>query len=123
MSLTTKDNVLAIAPELSTLSDDLWNLYLGDVGNFISASEFGTKTEIAARYWVAHYLKLLQDTSLGTVSGPITKERVGDVMREYARITKVTKSEQDFSRTSYGMTFLGIRRTTIVAMTVIVPGI
>jgi len=123
MSLTTKVNVLAIAPELSTLSDDTWNLFLTDVELNISASVFGTKTEMAARYWVAHRLKLIQDASLGGASGPITKERVGDIMREYAKVSTVLQSEKDYSRTSYGTTFLSIRRSVLVGMSFVSPGI
>ena len=56
MALTTKDNVLLIAPKLISASDDLWNLILADVEISISSSVFGTKTEMAARNWVAHHM-------------------------------------------------------------------
>lgn len=123
MALTTKAKVLAIAPGLSTISDDLWTILLDDVGNHISSSIFGTKTEQAARYWVAHYLTLIQDSSLAHASGPIVKERVGDVMREYAKVNNLSASEKDFSRTGYGQTFLTIRKTCIVCFGVTVPGV
>ena len=123
MALTTKANVLIIAPKLSTASDDLWNLILADVEINISASIFGNKAEWAARNWVAHHMTLLTDESLANVSGPITKDRVGDVMREYAKIRKIDKSEADYSRTGYGRTFLAARNSIIPYFKVITPGV
>jgi hypothetical protein len=123
MALTTKANVLAIAPNLSTISDDTWALFLADVENHISQSVFGAKTEEAARYWVAHYLTLIKDSSLASASGPIVKERVGDVMREYAKVNNLSSSEKDYSRTGYGQKFLTIRKSTIVCFGVTVPGV
>lgn len=123
MALTTKANVLTIAPSLSTASDDLWNLMLADVENAISASVFGVKAEVAARNWVAHNMTILADTSAVNTSGPVTKERVGDVMREYAKINKLDKSDADYSRTKYGRTFLTIRSSIIPAFGVVIPGV
>lgn len=123
MALTTKANVLIIAPKLSTASDSLWDLILADVETSISSSVFGAKTEWAARNWVAHHMTLLTDTSLANVSGPITKERVGDVMREYAKIQKVKTSEANYSRTGYGQTFLSIRNECIPYFKVVTPGV
>lgn len=123
MALTTKDNVLLIAPELSTASNDLWDLVLADVGDAISASVFGVKSERAARYWVAHNMTLLVDSSLAGASGPITKEKVGDVMREYAKIVSVSESEKDYSRTGYGQTFLSIRKSCIVLFMAVPPSV
>ena len=123
MALTTKDNVLLIAPELSIASNDLWDMVFADVGNAISTSVFGAKTERAARYWVAHNMTLLADSSLAGSSGPITKEKVGDVMREYAKIVSVSESEKDYSRTGYGQTFLSIRKACIPLFKVVPPGV
>jgi len=123
MALTTKTNVLIIAPKLSTASDDLWNLVLADVEINISSSVFGNKTEWAARNWVAHHMTLLTDESLANVSGPITKDRVGDVMREYVRLQKVDKGEVDYSRTGYGRTFLAARNSILPSFKVVVPGV
>lgn len=122
MALTTKDNVLIIAPELSTVDNTLWDLLLSDVSNHISSSVFGSKTEEAARYWVAHRLTLLNDKSTSNVSGPITKHRVGDVMKEYVRLQSVNSSESDYLRTAYGSTFLSIRKSCVIAFDSVPPG-
>lgn len=121
--MTTKENVLLIAPGLSTADDDLWNLILNDVNNFISTSVFGTKTEIAARNWVAHRMTLAINNELGNVSGSLTKVKVGDVMYEYAKIKQVAKSDMDYGRTQYGREFLTIRNSCIPYFGVVIPGV
>ena len=123
MALTTKANVLLIAPTLSTADDDLWTMILADSSNFISASIFGSKSEIAARNWVAHRMTLLAAGVLGNVSGPIVKSKVGDVIREYAKVRQISKSEMDYGRTQYGRDFLTIRNSCIACFAVVVPGI
>jgi len=123
MALTTKANVLLIAPDLSTADDDLWTLVLADSSNFISASVFGSKSEIAARNWVAHRMTLLADGVLGNVSGPIVKSKVGDVMREYAQIKQVSRADMDYGRTQYGRDFLTIRNSCIPYFAVVIPGV
>ena len=123
MSLTTKANVLIIAPSLSTVSDDLWNFALNNVGYAISTSVFGVRTEEAARYWVAHKLTLLAESSSSAAAGPMIKERVGDVMREYAKPQSVSESNSDYARTKYGIEFLAIRKSMLAAFGVVVPGV
>lgn len=123
MSLTTKSNVLIIAPALSTVSDDLWNFVLVNVEYAISTSVFGIRTEEAARYWVAHKLTLLAESSTAAAAGPMIKEKVGDVMREFAKPQSVTGSDADYARTKYGIEFLSIRRSMLPAFGVVIPGV
>ena len=123
MALTTKDNVLLIAPELADESDDLWDLILADANLFVSASVFGARTEIAARNWVAHRMTLNSGNGLNNVSGPIVKEKVGDVMKEYANIKQVKKSDMDYGRTKYGREFLTIRNSCMPYFSVVIPGV
>jgi len=123
MALTTKGNVLLIAPDLSTADDNLWDMILADSSNFISASVFGSKSEIAARNWVAHRMTLLAEGALGNVSGPIIKEKVGDVMREYAKVKQISRSDMDYGRTQYGREFLTIRNSCIAYFKVVIPGV
>ena len=123
MSLTTKENVIVIAPELEDASDDLWTLVLADVVNYISSSTFGNKTEMAARYWVAHNMSILVSENGSSASGPITKYRVGDVTIEYASVKSLTRSEMNYGRTKYGQNFLAIRNACIPYFKVIVPGV
>jgi len=124
MALTTKANILLIAPELSSITDDnVWNIILSDVDNLISTSVFGLKTEIAARYLAAHHLTLISDKTLSSASGPIVKDKVGDVMKEYAQPQKLRGSEADYNRTGYGRTFLSIRNKILIKVSTVIPNV
>ena len=123
MAATTQANVLLIAPELSTLDQDLWDLILADVTNDLSSSVFGNKLEQAARYLTAHRLTLLKAGISGVTSGPVTKEKVGDVMKEYSEGTRFSATKASYARTQYGLTFLELRNQTIGAFRVVKPGV
>jgi len=124
MAATTQANVLSIAPELSTISQDLWDLVLTDVNNIVDSSIFGIFTEVAARYLAAHQLTLLQPGTPGSnASGPVIEEKVGDVTYKYMNTTvKVNMSESDYSRTKYGRTFISYRNKVIPSIRVVSPG-
>jgi hypothetical protein len=120
---TTKANVLAIAPELSTLSDDTWDLILADVANDLSATVFGSRLEQAARYLAAHRLTLIAQGSSGGSGGQLTKEKTGDEMREYSDGTRWSARDALYARTQYGLTFLEIRNRSTFGFRVVKPGV
>jgi len=122
MSLTTKEKVIAIAPELSTQSDATFVIYIAEAGTSISPSYFGNKAEWAATNWVAHYMTVNSASGSGTISGPITEERVGDISRKYVKLQKISREDADYGRTKYGRTFLTIRSSRIVGFCAIPPG-
>jgi hypothetical protein len=122
MAATTKANVLIIAPELSTVGDDTWNLILADVDRDVSSAVFGNQRERAARYLAAHYLTLSTQGASGGASGPIIKEKVGDVMREYSGGMTSYGVYSPYARTPYGLTFLEIRNKVLGAFRVVTPG-
>lgn len=124
MSLTTKANVLLIAPELSSITDDnIWNQYLADVDQEISASIFGNETERAARYLVAHYVSLYKSSLSGSVSGgTLKRERVDEVEKEYYNPYPNNKFDKSgYGLTKYGIVFLSIRSRKVNAFSVIPP--
>lgn len=123
MSITTKDKIIAIAPELASESDSTFDFYINEAETSLSYSAFGNKTEWAASNWVAHYMTIQSSGDGAGVSGPITEERVGDVSRKYVRLQKISKEEADYSRTKYGRTFMTIRSSRIVGFGVIPPGV
>lgn len=123
MSATTKANVLLIAPELSTLSDDLWNLIIDDVTSDLSASVFGSKLEQAARYLVAHRLTLISQGISGGGGGQVIKEKTGDEMIEYSNNIKWSVKDLPYARTQYGITFLEIRNRIHFGFRVVPPGV
>ena len=105
MSNTTRANVLAIAPELSTgITDDQWTLILSDVADEITISIFKSRQEIAQRYLAAHKLTLVKTGGSGEAFsvGSISSKSVGDVSVSYAVSTDknnpVTKYEAEFNK-------------------------
>lgn len=115
MSATTKENVKLIAPELVTFIDaneGTVTLILSDVAGEVTQGVFGSKQEKAQRYLAAHYLTFANSSS-GAGAGPVKKEKVGDVEKEYA-VSAVSSAKPGFSETSYGRTFLQIRSGCIV---------
>lgn len=123
MAITTKDNVLKIASELSLVDDDSWNLILADAENHISVTHFGVFAEEAARYWVAHRLTILSDSKIRDASGPIKKDKVGEVMKEFSENKTLNSSLYDYNKTGYGVTFLKIRSGIIPGIHSVKPGI
>jgi hypothetical protein len=122
MAATTKDSVLKIAPELSTVDNDLWNMILTDVDKDVG-SEFGEFREVAARYLVAHRLTILTNNTIGESSGPIVKRKVGDVFREYAKPISIEGSDADYTKTKYGTIYLTYRRKIIMGFNTYIPSI
>ncbi len=120
MSNTTKDNILAIAPGLSSLADASFDLVLADVADQVKSSVFGKKTEIAQRYLAAHLLTEIQQHSQGGgKSGPITSEKTGDIAVSYAQIN--IKDANRYDTTFYGREFNRFCKRCIVAFKVITP--
>lgn len=118
MGATSKTNVLSIAPELSSIDNDIWMLILADVASEVSSSIYGTKQEMAQRYLAAHYLTLISAANKQT-SGPLSSERVGQVSMSYAQINYLNRNRYD--ETSYGRVFNSIRRSIVVPFMVITP--
>ena len=85
MADTTKANVILIAPELSTASDDLFTLIIADAALSISTDIVPEAyQEIIQRYLVAHKVtESSGGTGSGATGGPVKREKVGDVEREY----------------------------------------
>lgn len=108
MADTTKANVLLIAPELSTASDDLFTLILADATLSISTDIVPEAyQEIIQRYLVAHKVSESSGaTGSGSTGGPVKRERVGDVEREYAANNNATSAEYAVGSTKYGLEFM-----------------
>lgn len=121
MGSTTKANVLLIAPELSSITDnDVWDIVLADVASEVSLSVFGTMQERAQRYLAAHYLSLY-GASLGAATGSLKRDKVGNTEKEYAVSSTVSASESDYGRTKYGRTYLSIRNKKILGFVAFTP--
>lgn len=117
MAATTADKVSAIAPELKDFIDGnscIVNLFLADVASEVKQGVFGPKQERAQRYLAAHYLTLSNPATSSGSSGAVKREKVGDIEKEYTDASKAKGTQIGYNETSYGRTFLQIRRGCIV---------
>ena len=112
MAGTTKDNVLAIAPELASIAQATWDLVLADVVLSVGAN-WGQKQELGQRYLAAHRLTLIQKKDKG---GQVTSERTGDVSTSYG-----VEAKNNLSETVYGRQFERIRQGTIAGFMTVTP--
>ena len=130
MSDTTTENIEAIAPELKdfigdSCNKDLVELILEDVVAQIREAVYGSKQERAQRYLAAHLLTLIKQGSDGAnsgASGPVEKEKVGDVEIKYS--TAVVSNLSDVNRydeTKYGRVYMIIRKGCALAFKVYTP--
>lgn len=125
MGNTTKVNVKLIAPELSTVTDELFDLILADVALEVSSASFGAKQEQAQRYLAAHYLTISVGSAESSASsGSVKKEKVGEVEIEYSDSLKDILSSikaSRFDETKYGRQFESVKRTAILSFVVVTP--
>ena len=94
--------------EESTLPDDVWILFLADVVLSISTDIVPEEyQELIQRYLLAHKLTEYSNTGTSnTTGGPVKRERVGDVEREYGVSSGSTSAEMAFGSTKYGLEFM-----------------
>ena len=101
-----KADVLAIAPELSTLSDQAWVDLLAYANEFDFSSLDSEHTVRMARiFLVAHWGLRTKRASVGAV-GPVISEAAGGVRRAYGFSSTVNTTE--LSSTPYGLTLTSI---------------
>lgn len=112
MADTTQTAVLAIAPELSAVSQEAWDTVLADVALLVG-SHWGAKQEMGQRYLTAHRLTLIVRADKG---GRIASERTGDVATSYAPGTA-----GDYAETVYGREFERLRRGAIAGFMTVTP--
>jgi hypothetical protein len=112
MSDTTQGAVLAIAPELATVSQNAWDAVLADVALQVG-SNWGRKQEIGQRYLAAHRLTLIARADKG---GQVMAERTGDVSTSYA-----ASGGADYAETAYGREFERLRRGAIAGFMTVTP--
>lgn len=115
--MTTKANILLIAPELSSRSDDQFNLVIADVNLQVSSNQYGTRTEEAKRYLAAHLLTLIQPEGSSSApggSGPVEREKMGDAEIEYGSIADLIGSDATrYDLTRYGQRYVAITKRLV----------
>lgn len=122
----TAEDVAAIAPEFADLASsdpDQFDMPIELAREFVCEAKWGTdaKAKKAICLMAAHLMKELgfgadsEGGSGGGTSavGPVTMEKVGDLQRSYGAAITVggSVSEQLLATTTYGKTFVMLRRT------------
>ncbi len=101
-----KADVLAVAPELSTLSDQYWLDVLTWANEFdFTCLDTAQTVRMARIFLVAHSGTRASRASTGTV-GPVVSEAAGGVRRAYGFSSSTVSSELD--TTMYGLTLKSI---------------
>jgi hypothetical protein len=123
MGNTNRDNIVAIAPELSKISKELFDLVLADLANTVG-SNYGARQEQAQRYLGAHTLTLLNPESGSNPDavGGIKSERNEEVQIQYDGLSGLTDKNR-LDTTKYGVMFNQITKQSVVPFMGIRPSI
>lgn len=110
-----KEDIVAMAPELASLSDAAFALAIADATAELPSAKWGDLHDRAVRLLAAHILSLSPSSSRGAVTG----ETVGSVSRTYAQPrTSSTKVGSSLDSTPYGAELRRLRRTLGLAYSV-----
>lgn len=99
-----KADVLAVAPELSTLSDQFWLDMLNYANEFDFTSLDTEQTVRMARIFLCAHLGARAKRSGTGVAGPVTSEAAGGVRRSYGLVAGIGGSLEELNSTQYGLT-------------------
>lgn len=104
-----KADVLAIAPQLSSLSDAAWFTILAFVNTFQLPTVNKPLRRLALIFLAAHLGTVAGAGGMGAsgATGPVISESAGGLKRTYAQAT-VTSSNSDLGATSYGIQYMAI---------------
>src|SRR5688500_9353808 len=100
MAIVWQD-VVNIAPELSTLPLASQTAILADVALQMNADAWGSKLDLGSK-WLAAHLATVGPRRSG-VGGPVVSESVGSVSRAYA--ASVAAGASQLGSTSYGLEY------------------
>jgi len=106
----------ALVPEFSSKTDDEVNTMIELAKPHVSASRFGSFYAQAVANYAAHLFAmqgLIAETGGAGVTGIVTKEKVGDIEKEYASPANVDYNNP-LDRTIYGQEFQALARKCIV---------
>lgn len=108
-----KTDVLAIAPEFSTLADQAWVDILNYVNQInLTACDSDFDRRLARIFLAAHIGAIVKSGSAGE-AGPLTGESAGGVRRSYGLVASATSSGS-ITTTRYGQKYIEILEGTLV---------
>ena len=121
MASTTKDIILAIAPELNCFTDPVWELIIADVNEQVG-SEFGGKQEAAQRYLASHILTQLLPTANKESMGGVKSEKLAQRTVTYSDASFTNaKNPSSYNSTVYGRMFESIKKQCVLGFAVVKP--
>ncbi len=113
MAEITWADVVAVAPELSTVASDAQDMIIAYVNDDVSPAAFGGETspklKLARVYLAAHEGTLASQSGAGP-AGPVTSETDGTIARSYAAGS--TDNASHWNSTSYGRSYVALVRTS-----------
>lgn len=104
----TKDQVLALAPELSTLTDAQWNLVVADVQAEVAVDFFSSPARAgAAAVWLGAHLGTILKRGGSATAGQAQSITVGPITKTFANSGARSSASVDLLKsTSYGQEYL-----------------
>ena len=119
--MTTKADILLIAPELSDMTTDQFNLAIADSSVLVSMASCSSKTNIAQRYLAAHLLTIARPDSggLSPSGASVTGEKAGRESRTYGTASSSIDAG-DYSLTKYGIMYMSVIKSCVDTLTVMV---
>lgn len=106
----TADSIRAMFPEFVSGADDYINIFISSAKLMICESMYGPRYDLAVSYLTAHLMKTSSDNG----SGEVSKEKVGDLSREFkSGISYNSSNGSGYSSTTYGTQFLTIRKSLV----------
>ena len=103
-----KPDVLAIAPELSTIADGAWVEILAYVNEIpLSAFDDSVPTHRLARIFLAAHIGTVSKRAVTGAVGPVTAESAGGLRRSYGAVATSTDTS-NLSSSMYGTQYMTI---------------
>lgn len=98
------DDIRAIAPEFTSLTDDTLNAYIADASVLFGTDTYSDTgaSNFVNKWGAAHLLALSNQVGGGGGRGPIIRERVGEMERGYAPPIALGTKVSDLATTRYG---------------------
>ncbi|MGN6103653.1 MAG: DUF4054 domain-containing protein [Kofleriaceae bacterium] len=108
----TKDEVIAFAPELATVSDGTWPSILAFINeiDMTYLGESANTTRLARIYLAAHIAKMGKRAA-SSAAGPVTSESAGGIRRSYG-FAALTDTHS-LRTTNYGQLYLDLLGMTL----------
>jgi hypothetical protein len=105
-----KHDVLALAPQLSTLNDAAWVMILAFVNTFEGLDLDLPLRKLALCMLAAHLAVVASDSASSGATTAVISESAGGLKRTYAQPTASSTSSSELERTNYGQQFLAITK-------------